>query len=322
MRGVLPGSEGRRRTTPADPRMFAAVLLLVGCGLPQTAKPLAEHNPAVKPRGFAACAAVDPNGRRWAIALVNGVALSRADPGTSARFFGGPNGFINFAVAKSRTRDPVRLPTAWSSTLVAQWTSLGQFKEDVASGRVPPSTSWVAYDIEGWPATPCAEQADPAAAMIEFGDVARAQGLRVVFQPSRDLMRPSAGCPRSKCDPSGMGIDPSQWDHLFVDCRIAQSVAPHGDAFQMQVQALETDLARYRALIEAVHEQVSKSPGCELWTQLTTRANRGVRPDAAALRAAYDAVAAKTTGLYLAIPDPEGMPVAVDFLRGLGAGCQ
>lgn len=301
--------------------MVGAGMLLAGCGPRSTARPPIDLPPPLHPGDPGQCVDMISAERRWAIALANGIALSRADPGTAAHFFGGAKGFVNFAVARNRPIDQVGLPDSWSSTLVAQWTSAAQFKSDVASGRVPPSVSWVAYDIEGWSATPCAEQADPVSAMIAFGDEARRHGLHVLFQPSRDLMRPSAGCPPSKCDPVGIGVDPRNWDQLFIDCRIAESVAPHGDAFQIQAQAHETDVPRYHALVDAIHAQVSKAPGCELWTQLTTRGHRGARPDAAVLRAAFDAVAAETTGLYLAIPDPEGLPTAVEFLRGLRPAC-
>ena len=62
------------------------------------------------------------------------------------------------------------------------------------------------YDPEYWAATPVNEQQNPALYMQEFGQLAHANGLKVIETPGRDLgLVPGSACPQTPSETSTTG---------------------------------------------------------------------------------------------------------------------
>jgi hypothetical protein len=93
-----------------------------------------------------------------------------------------------------------------------------------------PQGSWVMFDIEGWPATPRAEQQNPGKAMEQFNTAARGLGLRPIDAPAMDLANTDTAC--SKKAHGGTRVT---W---YIECKIAgDAVSGGGDGVIIQSQA-------------------------------------------------------------------------------------
>ncbi len=79
------------------------------------------------------------------------------------------------------------MQAGYATTPVLSYTSYAQFSSDIASGAIKYPYKWVMYDPEDWAATPVNEQQDPVKYMTLFGQLAHANGLKVVQAPALDL---------------------------------------------------------------------------------------------------------------------------------------
>ncbi len=107
--------------------------------------------------------------------------LSGVDPSTTSYFF---NTAAAYGSGASLVKTPVQ--AHYATTPVLSYTSYAQFQSDLSSGAITYPYKWVMYDPENWDATPVNEQQDPVKYMTLFGQLAHANGLKVI-QPRPDL---------------------------------------------------------------------------------------------------------------------------------------
>jgi len=120
---------------------------------------------------------------------------------------------------------------------VLVYNSYAQFAADLASHAIAPAYTWVMYDLEYWAQTPLAEQQNPAAAMQQFGQLAHANGLKVIQAPGRDLaLAPGAACPPARGE---------NLDHWYLRCNIPGAAAASADLIVVQDQVNTTSPAQF-----------------------------------------------------------------------------
>jgi hypothetical protein len=186
----------------------------------------------------------------WVMTGWNIHLLNQLSPTVASHFF---NTSSSFATGPLAAISPVSDGFATSSVLV--YNSYAQFASDIASHAIAPSYTWVMYDPEYWAATPLNEQQNPALYMQQFGQLAHANGLKVIEAPARDLaMVPGAACPQNR----GESLD--RW---YLRCNIPGAAAAAGDVLVVQDQVNTTNLAEFdylysssRAEAQAANPQV------------------------------------------------------------------
>jgi hypothetical protein len=104
------------------------------------------------------------------------------DAGTTSYFFNTPTAY---GAGASLVKTPVQ--AHYATTPVLSYTSYAQFQSDISSGAIRYPYKWVMYDPEDWTATPVGEQQDPVKYMTLFGQLAHANGLKVIQAPALDL---------------------------------------------------------------------------------------------------------------------------------------
>ena len=139
------------------------------------------------------------------------------------------------------------------------YNSYAQFAADLTSHAIAPTYTWVMYDPEYWPATPLAEQQNPALYMQQFGQLAHANGLKVIEAPGRDLgLVPGAACPQTPGE---------NLDHWFLRCNLPGAAAASADMVVIQDQVNTTNPAEFdylynssRAQAQAANPQIITDP--------------------------------------------------------------
>ena len=117
--------------------------------------------------------------------------LSGVDASTTSYFF---NTAAAYGAGASLVKTPVQ--AQYATTPVLAYTSYAQFSSDIRSGAITYPYKWVMYDPENWTATPVNERQDPVKYMTLFGQLAHANGLKVIQAPALDLARrPRLGPP-------------------------------------------------------------------------------------------------------------------------------
>ena len=110
--------------------------------------------------------------------------------------------------------------------VAVNYTSYAQFSSDISSGAIQYPYKWVMYDPEDWSQTPVNEQQDPVKYMKLFGQLAHANGLKVVEAPAMDLCSVTGtNYPRLS------GQTCSQW---FTRVNIACAGATNGNIFVLE----------------------------------------------------------------------------------------
>lgn len=123
------------------------------------------------------------------------------------------------------------------------YSSYAQFAADIANHAISPAYAWVMYDPEHWAATPLNEQQNPALYLQQFGQLAHANGLKVMEAPGRDLgLVPGAACPLVR----GQNLD-----HWYLRCDIPGAAAANGDLLVVQDQVNTTNVAEFDYLYSA-----------------------------------------------------------------------
>ncbi len=118
----------------------------------------------------------------WAMTAGNVQTLSGVDASTASYFF---NTATAYGSGASLVKTPVQ--AHYATTPVLSYTSYAQFQSDLTSGAITYPYKWVMYDPENWAATPVNEQQDPVKYMTLFGQLAHANGLKVIQAPALDL---------------------------------------------------------------------------------------------------------------------------------------
>ena len=116
--------------------------------------------------------------------------MSAVDASTTSYFF---NTSAAYGAGASLVKTPVQ--AHYATTPVLSYTSYAQFASDIQSGAITYPYKWVMYDPEDWSATPVNEQQDPVKYMTLFGQLAHANGLKVIQAPALDLGGPRVGAP-------------------------------------------------------------------------------------------------------------------------------
>ena len=135
----------------------------------------------------------------------------------------------------------------YATTPVLSYTSYAQFASDIQSGAITYPYKWVMYDPENWAATPVGEQQDPVKYMTLFGQLAHANGLKVIQAPALDLSSVTGSLL-----PRQAGESADQW---FLRVNIAGKAAAAGDIFQLQNESNTTAGAQYSWMFNTTDAQ-------------------------------------------------------------------
>src|ERR1700722_9216689 len=178
----------------------------------------------------------------WGMTASNVQTLSGVDAGNASYFFNTPTAYGGGA---SLVRTPVQ--AKYATTPVLFYTSYAQFASDIHSGAITYPYKWVMYDPEDWTAAPVNEQQDPVKYMTLFGQLAHANGRKVIQAPALDLASVTGSLlPRQ----SGESAD--QW---FVRVNIAGKAASAGDIFQLQNESNTTSGGQYSYMYNTTASQ-------------------------------------------------------------------
>jgi hypothetical protein len=163
----------------------------------------------------------------WAMTAGNVQSLSGVDASTASYFF---NTAAAYGSGASLVKTPVQ--AHYATTPVLSYTSYAQFQSDLTSGAITYPYKWVMYDPENWAATPVNEQQDPVKYMTLFGQLAHANGLKVIQAPALDLATVTGSVL-----PRLAGESANAW---FARVNIAGAAAAAGDIFQLQDESNTT----------------------------------------------------------------------------------
>jgi len=178
----------------------------------------------------------------WSMTAANVQSMSGVDAGTTSYFF---NTSAAYGAGASLVKTPVQ--AHYATTPVLSYTSYAQFQSDLTSGAITYPYKWVMYDPENWSATPLNEQQDPVKYMTLFGQLAHANGLKVIQAPALDLATvPGSVLPRQA------GESANQW---FIRVNIAGKAAAAGDIFQLQDESNTTAGGQYSYMFNTAEGQ-------------------------------------------------------------------
>jgi len=204
------------------------------------------------------------------------------------------------------------LPDASPAMVFTSETSLAAA---LRTGRVPAAVGWVLLDLEHWPLTPAAEQADPIGTLRQAVAVAHVYGKKVLFTPAVDLL--SALAPGTAA-----GVRFAAFDRLVIGPGAAVA-----DGIEVQSQQTEATASAATFVSGAAAAARAARPGIPVLAGLSTNPD-GRRVAAGDLLALYRAArAAGVTGFWLNIPQTSAecprcgspqTPVAVAFLLAVG----
>ena len=190
----------------------------------------------------------------WVMTGWNIHQLNQLNTALASHFFNTPT---SYATGPAAATSPVSDGFTASSVLI--YNSYAQFAADLTSHAIAPTYTWVMYDPEYWAATPLAEQQNPALYMQQFGQLAHANGLKVIEAPGRDLgLVPGAACPQTPGE---------NLDHWFLRCNLPGAAAASADMVVIQDQVNTTNPAEFdylynssRAQAQAANPQIITDP--------------------------------------------------------------
>jgi hypothetical protein len=178
----------------------------------------------------------------WAMTGWNVHQLDQLSPATTSHFF---NTTSAYATGPNTTTSPVS--DGFTATGVLVYNSYAQFAADIASHAIAPTYGWVMYDLEYWAQTPVNEQQNPALYMQQFGQLAHANGLKVIEAPGRDLaLVPGSACPQVRGE---------NLDHWYLRCDIPGAAAAAADVIVIQDQVNTTNPTEFDYLYSTARTQ-------------------------------------------------------------------
>jgi hypothetical protein len=178
----------------------------------------------------------------WCMTAGNVQSLSGVDASTASYFF---NTSAAYGAGASLVKTPVQ--AHYATTPVLSYTSYAQFQSDISSGAITYPYKWVMYDPETWTATPVNEQQDPVKYMTLFGQLAHANGLKVIQAPALDLAWATGSVL-----PLHQGESGDQW---FIRVNLAGAAAAAGDIFQFQDESNTTAGGQYAYMFTTTQAQ-------------------------------------------------------------------
>jgi hypothetical protein len=178
----------------------------------------------------------------WIMTAGNVQAMSLQDAATAAHFFDTP---ASYGAGASLVKTPVQ--ARYATTPVLTYTSYARFASDLRSGAIHYPYKWVLYDPENWAATPVSERRNPVKYMTLFGQLAHANGLKVIQAPGLDLATVTGSVlPRQPGESA---------DHWYVRVNIAGAAAAAGDIFQLQDESNITSGSQYALMFNTTEAQ-------------------------------------------------------------------
>jgi hypothetical protein len=212
----------------------------------------------------------------WAMTAGNVQSLSAVDSSAASYFF---NTAAAYGSGASLVKTPVQ--AHYATTPVLSYTSYAQFQSDLTSGAITFPYKWVMYDPENWDATPVNEQQDPVKYMTLFGQLAHANGLKVIQAPALDLATVTGSVL-----PRQTGESADQW---FVRVNIAGKAAAAGDIFQLQDESNTTAGGQYAYMYNTTASQAqAANASVKVFSEVSTvngtaaqmaTAAKSIRPD-------------------------------------------
>jgi hypothetical protein len=236
----------------------------------------------------------------WVMTAGNIQLMNQNDSSTSSYFFNTP---ASYGTGASLVKSPVQ--SGYATTPTLNYTSYAQFRSNIQNGNISYPYKWVMYDPEAWAQTPLNEQQNPVKYMKMFGQLAHANGLKVIEIPARDLAYvPGSLYPR---------LPGESADHWFIRINIAGAAATYGDIFTLQDEANVPNLSEYDLLFTKTQAQaLAANPNVQVFSEVSTVNGT---PD----QMAAAAQSVNPCGFYVAAPG--GTDQAVQFFQIMqGAG--
>jgi hypothetical protein len=216
----------------------------------------------------------------WVLTGWNIHQLDQLSPAVAGHFFNTPG---SYATGPNTATSPVSDGFATTGALV--YNSYAQFASDIANHAIAASYGWVMYDPEYWAQTPLPEQQNPALYMQKFGQLAHANGLKVIEAPGRDLaLVPGAACPQ---------IRGEKLDHWYLRCDIPGAAAASADMVVVQDQVNTTNLTKFDYLYSSSRSE-AQAANAQIITDVEVSTTYGT-----AGQMATAAKSASADGIYI-----------------------
>jgi hypothetical protein len=178
----------------------------------------------------------------WMMTAGNVQSMSLQDASSASYFF---NTSAAYGAGASLVKTPVQ--ARYATTPVLSYTSYAQFQSDITSGAISYPYKWVMYDPENWTATPVNERQDPVKYMTLFGQLAHANGLKLVLAPSLDL-----GAVTGSLLPRLAGESVNAW---YLRVNIAGKAAAASDIYVLQDESNTTLGGQYAYMYNTAQTQ-------------------------------------------------------------------
>jgi hypothetical protein len=194
----------------------------------------------------------------WIMTAGNVQQMNGLDAATTTHFF---NTSTSYGVGGSLVKTPVQ--AGYATTPVLSYTSYAQFSSDIRNGKITYPYKWVMYDPEDWANTPVNEQQNPITYMTLFGQLAHANGLKVIQAPALDLAYVTGSAlPRL---PRETG---NQW---FTRVNLAGAGAAAGDIFQLQDESNIPSGGQYASMFNTTQTQAqAANPNVKVYSEVST----------------------------------------------------
>jgi hypothetical protein len=250
---------------------------------------------AVLASGSPASAATTPG---WLMGAGTLAGITAQDPSIASQVLNTP---ATYGSGSSLTGNPIQPGLA--ATAVLGYTSYAQFSSDIQNARISFPYRWVMYDPEAWSQTPLNEQQNPVRYMTQFGQLAHANGLKVIMAPAMDLEYvPGSVIARLP------GETPPHW---VVRVNLAGGAASAGDIYNIQGESLTTNLPQYDLLFNNAAAQArAANPNVQVFAEVSTMNGTPQQMATAAQSVSPD-------GYYIAAPG--AIPQAVQFIEDMRA---
>ena len=178
---------------------------------------------------------------------------------TAVHFFNTPRTFVTGAGASSLAQ--LGMSSAVPATSFADE---GKLAAAITAGRLAPGTAAVVYAAGATPATPVAQQRNPAPYYAQAAQIAHEHDLLFIAAPQMSLV--TALAPATPAD---------VLDRAFLRLGLARSTARDADAFEAPAQATQDDATQFASFVTKASSQASRShPGIELLAGLNAGSSR------------------------------------------------
>jgi hypothetical protein len=313
----------RTRTAALAALLCAALVMSAGCSAGGGTGSTAGPTPA--PSGARSAA----GGWTWIVSgttLTRLLALGGAGPATAAKEFDTPKAYV------LTSAQDWSIPTGWSSTPTADFTSYTTLLSALNHGTLDPRFKAVLYDVEDWSLTPANQQSDPGRYYQLAAQLAHRHHLLFLAAPATDLAAvPAVAATGAETATGAEAATPGGGGsyQAFLGDGVIADAARYADVLDIQAQGSEANPAQFTAFVTAAAAQArAANPTVEVLAGISTNPSGG-RLTAAAVDRAAQAAGPHVAGFWLNDPAPSAAcprcagpypQVALTALRGLGGG--